>query len=459
MKLRYIIVGFILFFVFITAMASTAVAFQPFPDTGQTKCYGDGGWNTDEIACPQPGEPFYGQDAQYQPRIPRSYTKLGMNGVELAAGAAHVDDGGPWIMTRDNVTGLIWELKRNANRSDTHNWQDAQDVFVTGLNGSTFGGFSDWRLPTKQELVSLVDIGRSDPAITVEWFPKTVSISGFYWTVTEYSLAPNRRAWRVSFTTGKSRYDYKSSRFYVRAVRAGTVPASRFVDNNDGTITDSVTGLMWQKGSSPDIVLWEWALEDVEDMTLAGYTDWRLPNRNELLTLIDDTQHRPAVYPPFRADTRSSYYWTSSTGSGLPRYAWAIDKTNGIIERNSKTTTGGASWVRAVRGGHSGTDIPQPLPVLINDDLSININCLDVFGDKYSMIFNYVNGFMWELNMNSIAAAQTDRCQSVDDRLSVHITCADYAGSKLGFTLTYNIGLSWDLDIESLRGMTPAECN
>ena len=58
----------------------------PVPDTGQTKCYN----NTVEIPCPQPGEPFYGQDAQYGPN-PHSYTDLG-NGI-----------------VRDNVTGLEWQ--------------------------------------------------------------------------------------------------------------------------------------------------------------------------------------------------------------------------------------------------------------------------------------------------------------------------------------------------------------
>jgi hypothetical protein len=56
------------------------------PDTGQTKCYN----NSTEIPCPGPGEPFYGQDAQYDGPA-RSYTKLGDNRV------------------KDDVTGLIWE--------------------------------------------------------------------------------------------------------------------------------------------------------------------------------------------------------------------------------------------------------------------------------------------------------------------------------------------------------------
>jgi hypothetical protein len=72
----------------------------PVPDTGQTKCYD----NSIEIACPNPGESFYGQDAQYIVN-PQSYTKLDAQGNELSSNASS------WIMVRDNVTGLIWEIK------------------------------------------------------------------------------------------------------------------------------------------------------------------------------------------------------------------------------------------------------------------------------------------------------------------------------------------------------------
>jgi len=70
------------------------------PDTGQTKCYND----TEEIPCPQPGEPFYGQAAQYTINPP-SYTKLDSQRNNLS------DEATEWSMVRDNVTGLIWEIK------------------------------------------------------------------------------------------------------------------------------------------------------------------------------------------------------------------------------------------------------------------------------------------------------------------------------------------------------------
>jgi len=79
-----------LFAVFLLSSIALAVDCT-ISDTGQTKCYDDE-WN--EInPCPSPGQPFYGQDANYTPCNPHSYT--------LLAGG---------IMVQDNVTGLIWEV-------------------------------------------------------------------------------------------------------------------------------------------------------------------------------------------------------------------------------------------------------------------------------------------------------------------------------------------------------------
>ena len=88
--------GKILLFVLIMLLMVCEVSFAgPMPDTGQTKCYN----NTEEIPCPQPGEDFYGQDAQYAGPA-RSYTKLGQNGTPLPDTTTQADG---WIMTRDNV--------------------------------------------------------------------------------------------------------------------------------------------------------------------------------------------------------------------------------------------------------------------------------------------------------------------------------------------------------------------
>ena len=92
------VTGFVLFLaISLLAVCGMAMA-GPVPDTGQTKCYDDVG---NEIPCPQPGESFYGQDANYNIN-PQSYTKLDAQGNDLP------DSADEWVMVRDNVTELIW---------------------------------------------------------------------------------------------------------------------------------------------------------------------------------------------------------------------------------------------------------------------------------------------------------------------------------------------------------------
>ncbi len=160
-----------------------AVAY-PLPDTGQTKCYDD--IENEIIPCPSPGDSFFGQDAQYAIN-PHSYNKLDANGNDLPDDAPW-----PWAMVRDNVTGLTWEVKalqdNTTNYSDPHdadntyNWYDAQDVFIASLNSQNFGGYSDWRLPTVQELGSIGNRDTYSPSINTDYFPNTVSSD--YWSCT-----------------------------------------------------------------------------------------------------------------------------------------------------------------------------------------------------------------------------------------------------------------------------------
>jgi len=175
------------------------VAFAtPIPDTGQTKCYD----TSQEITCPSPGEPFYGQDAQYTTNS-QSYTKLDENGNDLPD-----ETSWPWAMVRDNVTGLIWEVKNskddtpdynNPNDADNiYDWSDSIGVgtgtedFINALNVEQFGGYSDWSLPTIKELASIVNRNSDYPFINTNYFPNTVPYA--YWSFTTNASIPSE-AW------------------------------------------------------------------------------------------------------------------------------------------------------------------------------------------------------------------------------------------------------------------------
>ena len=155
----------------------------PIPDTGQTTCYDDVGHVLDP--CPSPGEPFYGQDANYSIN-PRSYTKLDENGNDLPVTATS------WTMVRDNVTGLIWEVKTDDHsihdKDNKYHWSGAQTVFIAELNAHNFGGYTDWRLPSIQELYSILYWGSTESHIDTEYFPNTVFFTfdlGWFWSFTD----------------------------------------------------------------------------------------------------------------------------------------------------------------------------------------------------------------------------------------------------------------------------------
>ncbi len=331
----------------------------PIPDTGQTKCYD----NSQEITCPNPGDPFYGQDAQYGPNL-QALTKLDANGNELP------DEATEWVMVRDNVTGLIWEVKTDDgtihDKDTTYNWYNANDVFISSLNSQNFGGYTDWRLPTLKELSFIVDstVPSPGPTIDTDYFPNTISYA--YWSSTTYATTQSY-AWFVDFSGGGLNGDGKSSdRNYVRAVR-GIQISNNFVDNLDGTVIDMSTGLMWQQDTAPGTYNWQQALSYCESLTLGGYNDWRLPNRNELQSIVDYAQEYPSIDPVF-TNTEFSSYLSSTTEAYTQSNTWYVSFFNGLSYGTDKS---GSYYLRAVRRCFNDIDCDE---ILNEED-----NCPDVY--------------------------------------------------------------------------------
>ena len=170
---------------------------------------------------------------------PLKYSKLDSNGKRLP------DSAQSWVMVLDNETNLIWEVKQNkdgvqdygnprvqnyGNPNDadnTYTWDESSQKFINPLNAAHFGGFSDWRLPSRGELETLVDSNRKNPAIDTAYFPNTQSV--FYWS-SNPSSNNTSIAWGVNFSNGNDNYNYKSYSLYVRAVQGGQ--ASVLLDGN-----------------------------------------------------------------------------------------------------------------------------------------------------------------------------------------------------------------------------------
>lgn len=339
---------------------------HPIPDTGQTKCYDT---DANEISCAGTG-----QDGEYTIH-PMSYTKLDASGNTLP------DTATSWTMVKDNVTGLIWEVKQNQDGTknytnphdadNTYTWYDPDSNtnggdegtpgdgtdtkdFVDALNTENYGGYSDWRVPTREELFSIMDYGRYYPSIDTEYFPHTFA-SG-YWSSSSFANDPGD-AWNVHFNYGYDSYYSKSNGRSVRAVRGGQARSfDNWVIHGDSTVTDPQTGLMWEAKTDDDGArdkdneyTWQEALDYCSNLTLAGHSDWRLPTIKELASLADLSRYNPAInttYFPNTVVAFGSYYWSSSSYANDPGDAWYVYFFYGNDNYDNKPNP---RYVRAVR--------------------------------------------------------------------------------------------------------------
>jgi len=300
---------------------AAAVTSSPVVDTGQDACFDDSGT---EIACPAAGQPFSGQDAQHAGHGPR-----------------YVDHGDGTVT--DLVTGLMWQR----DIGDKVTWAEA----VAAAPSAATGGHVDWRLPTIDELYSLIDfrgVTGLDAASSTPYLDTAVfefeygdtsigerHIDAQYWTSTEYvstTMDGDHTVFGVNFADGRikgygtSRPDGSEMLQFVRYVRgASGYGDADLVDNLDGTVTDHSTGLMWAQADSGFGMDWEAALAWVGQRNAEshlGHDDWRLPNAKELQSLVDysrspATHASAAIDPVFQVtqlpDGEHPYFWSSTT--------------------------------------------------------------------------------------------------------------------------------------------------
>ena len=121
----------------------------------------------------------------------------------------------------------------------------------------------------------------------------------------------------------------------------------RFINNGDGTVTDSVTGLIWQQEDDGIERTWYKANEYAKSLNLGGKTDWRLPTVQELGTIVDYGRYNPAIDPIF-SNVKPSVYCSGTTDARHTRDAWIVDFFCGYVSYDSKFLN---YYVRCVRGG------------------------------------------------------------------------------------------------------------
>jgi hypothetical protein len=118
-------------------------------------------------------------------------------------------------------------------------------------------------------------------------------------------------------------------------------------DNDNQVVFDTTSMLMWQDNNDVIFYTYTWgnAISYCENLTNANHSDWRLPNVNELYTIIEFTNSSPAMSSSF-GQTSNSKYWSSTTYKYNLAHAWYIDFTSGSSSYQQKTTS---TRVRCVR--------------------------------------------------------------------------------------------------------------
>ncbi|MDD5306229.1 MAG: DUF1566 domain-containing protein [Deltaproteobacteria bacterium] len=315
----------------------------PVPPTGQTFCahwdtsgdlYGTCPGIVGQASCGTTDD--CGQDAQY-PDPARTFTVQTLAGDEVVA---------------DSLTGLTWQRNLPAtypgcsNAASTNGpctWQQA-GAYCAGLD---LAGFTDWRLPGPHELSSIIDADRANPALDPTPFPGSPA-DGWFWTALA-TAADKAQTWHVYGGLGNVFATYATSydTGYARCVRSSHVPpATRFSDSGgaEPVVTDSLTGLIWQQGHGTGLTGRQ-ALAHCESLSWAGKDDWRLPNKNELHSLVDYGVSNPASDFP---DMPSLTFWSSTSSAesdGHARGFW-VSFLGGIVSSVAKSELANARCVR-----------------------------------------------------------------------------------------------------------------
>lgn len=146
-----------------------------------------------------------------------------------------------------------------------------------------------------------------------------------------------------------------------------TTPSTRFEQHDNGTVTDTVTGLMWQRcliGQSAngctlgtaDTFTWAEALiypsQKTQQSTLAGYQDWRLPNIRELASIIELQCSHPAINLTIFPNNGAGHLWSSSPYRFYTHYSWFLDFNDGLFIYGDRQDKKSIRLIRDIRPIH-----------------------------------------------------------------------------------------------------------
>ncbi len=310
--------------------------------TGQTRCYDVVGL---EIKCAASD-----QDAEYRKGLPWPVPRFEPRTDTVL----------------DRLTGLTWS--KHANLSEfPMMWVEALD-YVHDMNKCNAFGFSDWRVPNRRELRSLIGHQSKNPSLP-EGHPFVEVFLGWYWTSTTAAIN-TAYAWYIHMEGGRMFYGNKKQSCLLWPVRGkGSIilpatgqtecydseggviscgglgqdgslrygkawPAKRF-EVVGNTVIDNLTNLGWLQTANltKGQVTWEEAFAAIKQLNQESELPcrWRLPNINELESLVDCRMHSPALSEGHPFQNVQDAYWSSTTSFFELDWAWALYLTRGAV--------------------------------------------------------------------------------------------------------------------------------
>jgi Protein of unknown function (DUF1566) len=234
-------------------------------------------------------------------------------------------------VTHDEVTGLDWQRQMPPDAL----LDEAAARYCAELS---LGGHCDWRVPTRIEAVSLLDLSRVSPAFDPDGFPDADG------SLVVWSPDPQRFLRLGSDGGFHVRSKSGTGPDRVRCVRSNRTPdsgAPRY-DVSQDVVQDLGTGLTWARETSERTFADAAAL--CASLSVAG-GNFRVPSVKELQTLLDETQAEPpwidpSAFPNFpELVSGHAHFWTSSREAAGPDSAWMLDFATGSVEATSATVS------------------------------------------------------------------------------------------------------------------------
>ncbi len=291
------------------------------PPTGQKSCYND---HQKLNACPgvegnaDCGKTaFCGQDAQIED-IEREF--------EL------ISSGNGEDRILDSLTKLEWQRSYGIGT----NWEQAK----TNCDNLNYAGKTDWRLPNHLELASLIHYGVFNPSIDAMAFPNIFLDVGF-WTSSAVTDGWAIWIWFIDGNLNSGQNHFIERTLCVRGQPIIELASEeRFLILNDKqSVLDRATNLVWQKERSEN-VNWMEALAYCQNLIIGEYDHWRLPDTQELLSIVDHNYFDPATAFPDHFPNQFEYdgypFWTSTTVAQKPSQAWSTRMYGGDVTPKAK---------------------------------------------------------------------------------------------------------------------------